>query len=260
MTEKLLDRIGALLAKAESTDSPHEAEALTAKAQQLATLHAVDLATARERSERRRERETPVQRKLVIGRRRQQGLRQRVALFCVIAWVNDVRLDVARDSTHVIVFGFPGDLEVVEALYASLVTQMVAAGNSAISRDEHRSEAYWSDAAGTWRSDARVFRSSFNHGFIAAVRDRLQAARDAALAVNGNTPERPGSGALVLARKADEVDEFHRRTSDARGTWRGGGLGSVAYSEAGARSGRRAGHEAQLAPSRPVDGARGELA
>ena len=44
-----MDRIDALLAKAESTDSTHEADALVAKAQQLATLHAVDLATARQR-------------------------------------------------------------------------------------------------------------------------------------------------------------------------------------------------------------------
>ncbi len=39
---KLLTRIRALLAKAEGTDYPHEAEALTAKAQDLMTRHAID--------------------------------------------------------------------------------------------------------------------------------------------------------------------------------------------------------------------------
>lgn len=263
MSEKLTERIGALLAKAESTDSPQEAEALTAKAQQLATLHAVDLATARERSQHRRERATPIQRKVVIGKRNEQGRRHRVNLFYVVARVNDVYLDVARDSTYVLAFGFPSDVEVVEALYGSLATQMVTAANAAIRRGEHRNEVYWSETAQAWRSDARVFRTAFNHAFVATVADRLAEARDAALAEDEDrqkaVPGSQTSGALVLARKADEVADFHRRTSQARGTWRSGGLGSVAWSQAGDRSGRTAGRHARLSAPRSLPGSRGEL-
>lgn len=263
MTERLIERIGALLAKAESTDSPQEAEALTAKAQQLATLHAVDLATARERTQQRHRRSAPVQRKVVVGKRNEQGRRHRVNLFFVVAEVNDVRIDVARDSTYVLAFGFPSDVEVVEALYSSLATQMVTAANVAIRRGEHRREVYWSSAAQTWRSDARVFRTAFNHAFVATVGQRLAAAREEALdtekAAQGTAADSPSAGALVLARKADEVADFHRRTSQARGTWRAGGFGSVAWSEAGDRSGRAAGHRAQLAAPRSLPGARGEL-
>lgn len=261
--DKLLARVGALLAKAESTDSPHEAQALTAKAQELATLHAIDLAMARERSDRERRRATPVQRRVVVGVRRQQGLRHRVDLFTAIGRVNDLRMDVARDATAVIAFGFDGDIAVTERLYTSLATQMVAGANDAIRRGEHREEVYWSATAQAWRSDARVFRSAFNHAFVVTVASRLQEAREAALAADRTrvrgTAEQAGGGALVLARKADEVAAYYAEESTARGTYRGGRLGSVAWSEAGHRSGTAAGRTARLAEPRAVGGTRGEL-
>jgi hypothetical protein len=263
MSERLLERIGALLAKAESTDSTHEAEALIAKAQQLATLHAVDLAAARERT-RQAERATPIQRKVVLAERNEQGRRHRVSLFCVVARVNDVRVDVARTSTYVLAFGFPSDVEVVEALYASLATQMVTAANAAIRRGEHRREVYWSPTARAWRSDARVFRTAFNHGFVATVAERLAAAREAALAEGdarqGSAPGATSSGALVLARKADAVDAYYDRTSQARGTWRGSRTAPVAWSDAGHRAGTAAGRSARLSAPRSLRGARGRLA
>jgi hypothetical protein len=262
--EKYLERIGKLLAKAESTDSEAEAQELTAKAQQLATLHAIDLAAARARRDRAHRRQTPVQRKIVVGRPREQGRRHRVALFSAIARVNDMRIDVARDDTYVLAFGFDDDLAVVEKLYASLVTQMVGAANAAIRRGEHREEVYWSDAAQAWRSDARVFRTAFNLGFVATIGERLQKAREDAIVedrvreggVEGAAPR----GTLVLAEKAVEVGDFYAEHSQARGTWRGGRLGSVAFSELGHRSGAAAGRAARLSPAEELAGARGELA
>ena len=47
MSEKYIDRINALLAKAESTDSPEEAALFTAKAQELMLKHAIDEAMLR---------------------------------------------------------------------------------------------------------------------------------------------------------------------------------------------------------------------
>jgi hypothetical protein len=279
---KLVERIGALLAKAESTDSAAEADALTAKAQQLATMHAIDLAVARERQAQRHRRQVPEQRKVVIGAPREQGRRHRVRLFSTVAHVNDVKVDVARNDTYVLVFGFPDDLLVVEKLYASLVTQMVGAANAAIRRGEHREEQYWSAAAQAWRSDARVFRTAFNLGFVAAVGERLRAARAAALEEDRMREERgrhgdrgaapggeavaprreatpTGRGALVLARKADEVAQFYADASEARGTWRGGRAGGVAFSAAGHRSGVAAGRSARLSEPQELPGRRGAL-
>lgn len=262
MTEKLLDRVGALLAKAESTDSTHEAEALVAKAQQLATLHSVDLAVARQRTQRRNRREQVTQRKIGIGRRGEMGLRHRVLLFVAVAHVNDVTVDVARDSTYVIAFGFPSDLEVTQALHASLSTQMTAAVTAAIKRGEHKEDRYWSEAAGGWRSDARVYRSAFYEGFIAAVGKRLSEARSAALAegdARGTEGAPAPGGELVLLAKAAEVQAFHAATSDARGSWRGAVSAQAATSYGAHRAGRRAGRNARLAGQRSIAGARGHL-
>jgi hypothetical protein len=262
-TDKYLARIGALLAKAESTEHVEEAQALTAKAQQLATTYAIDLAGARERRARGHRPQTPTQRKIVVGARREQGRRHRVSLFAAIARVNDVKVDVGRDGTYVLAFGFADDLAVVEQLYASLVTQMVGAANAAIRRGEHRAEVYWSVAAQAWRSDARVFRTAFNLGFVTAIAERLRQARDAALAedrIRSGTAAQPsGTGALVLARKAEQVGSFYAEQSEARGTWRGGRLGSVAFSEAGHRSGAAAGRAARLSDPQGLPGARGQL-
>ena len=263
MTEKLLDRIGALLAKAESTDSLPEAEALVAKAQQLATLHAVDLATARQRTARRQRREQVAQRKLALGRRGEQGLRHRIALFVSVAHVNDVKVDVARDSTYVLAFGFPSDIEVVEALYGSLATQMTTAATEAIRRGDHRRDRYWSDAAGGWRTDARVFRSAFNDGFIVTIAQRLADARATALAADVRaTPgaaAQPTAGALVLVAKAAEVDSFHHETSEARGTWTGGARAGAPWSPGGRAAGEKAGRRARLASQHSLPGARAQL-
>ena len=263
MTEKLLDRIGALLAKAESTDSIHEAEALVAKAQELATMHSVDLAMARQRTQRRHRREQPEQRKQLIGKRGQNGLRHRIQLFVAIAHVNDVCVDVARDSTYVLSFGFPSDLDVVETLYGSLATQMTAAATGAIKRGDHKDHPYWSDAAMGWRTDARVYRSAFNDGFIEAIGQRLRQARAAAISgagVNGEDRRERRTGAeLVLVAKAAEVASFHQATSDARGTWSGGGRSGSRWSEGGHSAGHTAGRTARLASSPQIAGARGDL-
>ena len=54
-----IDRISALLAKAERTDNEAEADAYLMKAQQLATLASVDLAVARARIARRAPHQVP---------------------------------------------------------------------------------------------------------------------------------------------------------------------------------------------------------
>jgi hypothetical protein len=126
---------------------------------------------------------------------------------------------------------------------------------------------YWSDAAQAWRSDARVFRTAFNLGFVAAIGARLQQAREAALAqdrereaATAGGVQGEGRGALVLAAKADEVAGYYAEASQARGTWRGGRLGSVAFSHAGHRSGEAAGRSARLSAPEGLGGSRGELA
>ncbi|MCW2601364.1 MAG: hypothetical protein JWM02_3193 [Frankiales bacterium] len=213
MTERLLDKIGKLLAQAEGTDNEHEADAFVTRAQELATTYAVDLEMARARQAARRLRaadEAFEQRKLVIGERGKRGNRQLVVLYLLVAQTNDVMVNVANDSTFVLGFGYPADLDVVEQLWASLATQMASAAAWRLRAGEHRAEGV---ASVSWRL-------SFYEGWMHAVQLRLQAARARALRAH-DASEPSGSGALVLREKAHRVREFHDRASEARGSWRG---------------------------------------
>ena len=124
--DKMLARIAALLRQAEGTDNAHEAEAFMSAAQRLATATSIDLAVARSHADKR----TPRRRRRCSARSPSatpgtRGLRTYVQLFVVIASANDVRCDVASNSTFVYAYGFAEDIDATHALYASLVVQMV---------------------------------------------------------------------------------------------------------------------------------------
>ena len=99
--DRMLSRIAALLRQAEGTDNAHEAEAFMAAAQRLATMTSIDLAVARAHSAARTGAQTPTQRTITIGEPGSRGLRTYVQLFAAIALANDVRCDVASNSTYV---------------------------------------------------------------------------------------------------------------------------------------------------------------
>ena len=144
MTEdKMLARIAALLRQAENTDNVHEAETFMAAAQRLATTTSIDLAVARAHSATRSKAQEPTQRTITIGNAGTRGLRTYVQLFVVIAAANDVKCDVASNSTFVYAYGFAEDIDATHALYASLVVQMVKAADTYICL------LYTSDAADT---------------------------------------------------------------------------------------------------------------
>ena len=231
MDERQLDRIGKLLAQAEGTDNEHEAEAFVTRAQELATAYAVDLELARARQASRRLRaveEAFEQRRLVIGERGRRGNRHLVYLYLAVAQVNDVMVNVATNSTFVIGFGYPADLDVVERLWASLSTQMATAAARRMRAGEHTDAGV---AGVSWRL-------SFYEGWVHAVAQRLEQARAHALSETG-----PATGALVLREKAERVRAFHDEQSEARGTWQGNRAGrSVDRSawRAGERDGRNA--------------------
>lgn len=238
MTEKVLDKIGKLLAQAEGTSNEHEAEAFVSRAQELATTYAVDLELARARQASRRLRgaeEAFEQRRLEIGPRGRRGNRNLVMLYVVVAQANDVLVNVAHDSTFVLGFGYAADLDVVERLWASLATQMASAAARRLAAGEHRAAGV---AAVSWRL-------SFYEGWMHAVQERLAQARERAVAqARTDEPGAPGA-ALVLRAKAERVQEFHDRASEARGSWRGARADRQVHGSAW-RAGERDGRVARL--------------
>lgn len=244
--DKMLARIAALLRQAEGTDNAHEAEAFMAAAQRLATATSIDLAVARSHTDKRTRAQTPVQRTIIIGNAGTRGLRTYVQLFVVIAAANDVKCDVASNSTFVHAYGFAEDIDASHALYASLVMQMVKASEAYIASGAHRP------------TPTITARLNFQLAFGARIGQRLAEARDEArAAATGKHDSRPGT-AIALRDKDLELSDFYRQASQARGTWRATSA-TAGYSSAARRAGDRAGRRARLGPSPELAGARAAL-
>ncbi|MFC7673973.1 DUF2786 domain-containing protein [Mycolicibacterium sp. GCM10028919] len=244
--DKMLARIAALLRQAENTENEHEAEAFMAAAQRLATTTSIDLAVARAHAATRTAAQEPVQRTVTIGNAGTRGLRTYVQLFVVIAMANDVKCDVASNSTFVYAYGFAEDIDATHALYASLVVQMVKASDAYIATGRHRP------------TPTITARLNFQLAFGARVGQRLSDARDEAKRQVAADVERPKGTEIALRNKDIELKSFYREASKARGTWRATNA-SAGYSSAARRAGDRAGQRAKLGPSPELSGARAAL-
>lgn len=244
--DKMLVRIAALLRQAEGTDNVHEAEAFTAAAQRLATATSIDLAVARAHAGNRTPAQSPIQRTITIGAAGSKGLRTYVQLFVVIAAANDVRCDVASNSTFVYAYGFAEDIDTSHALYASLVVQMVRASDSYIASGAHRP------------TPTITARLNFQLAFGARIGQRLAEAREQTRREATKDRGRPPGTAIALRDKEIELKDYYRSTSKARGTWQAS-RASAGYSSAARRAGDRAGRRARLGSSTELSGARSAL-
>jgi hypothetical protein len=160
----VLRRIRGLLAKAESTEFPGEAEALTAKAQELMTRHAVDAALLDGR-------QSPAGMEVSTRRMHVSDpyVRAKMHLLAAIAEANDVRLVWYQRLGIANLVGGRADLDAVELLFTSLLLQVTQA-LAAAERHERRSPA------------TRTFRRAFLLGYAHRIGERLQAARRQATA------------------------------------------------------------------------------
>ena len=253
-----LDRIGALLAKAERTDNEAEAEAYLVKAQQLATLASVDLAVARARVARREARQQPEARTTTIGEKGRRANPHLISLFVAVAHANDAQVDVASNSTYVIGYGMPSDLDVVETIFASLSVHMVHSSQAYVTGRTWEGETYIGVVGRSRRRvrkphTAQTARAAFYRAYVERIAERLSRAREEALAslprVTGESGRLPGtssSGVVALRAKASEVRAFHAQQSKARGSWGGYAGGVRSPSGSAASAGRSAASRARL--------------
>jgi hypothetical protein len=242
--EKYLTKLAALLRQAESTENEHEAEAFMAAAQRLATATSIDLAVARAHTARKERRAKPIAKRITIGPPGKRALRTYVQLFLAIAHANDITCDLAGNSTYVIAYGFESDIEVCEALYASLVVQMVRASDTYLRSGAYRRETQYVEEYGRIvRKPVHgiTARISFQTAFAARIGERLATARERTtteVIEAERTSGTPGTE-LVLQEKALEIADFYTQTSNARGSWRGW-ASSGRTSTLAERAGRRA--------------------
>lgn len=272
MADRTLTRIAALLRKAEGTDNEYEAQTYMAAAQRLATLESIDLAVARSHTANNEERAVPEQRTITIGTSGKRGLATYVQLFLAIARANEVTCDIARNSTFVYAYGFKGDIDTCEALYSSLVVQMVAASDRYLRSGQHKQELTLGTDSRTGRVTERpvhatTARINFQRAFASVIGERLRRAREKANAeaelqyadVNESAKvvpiggRRSSSVTIAIRAKELEIKDFYSETSEARGSWR---AGSARYSEMSTNAGRRAGRQAQLGHTAAIGGAR----
>lgn len=279
--DKYLSKIAKLLRQAESTTNEAEAEAFMQAAQRLATATAISLEVARQHQADTERRQTPIQKQIVIGKSGKHGLKHYVSLFLAIAGQNDVTCNIAHNSTYVIAFGFPSDIEVVETLYASLVVQMVQASDKYLRSGKYKAELVWRPVyanvpdywgSGTHREvvdyamrpvDGRVARASFQRAFANKIDVRLRAARLDAIdeATARETPNETASSGveLVLANKAVEVADFYQQHSTARGSWRGN-RSSGHHSSRAWNAGTEAGERARLGGEKAIGSGQRQVA
>jgi hypothetical protein len=157
---RILEKVRALLAKAESTTFPEEAEALSAKAQELMARHAIDEAMVAHGTD-----DAPSGIRVPID---DPYAAPKSVLLHVVASANRCRAVWSKHLGFSTVLGFEPDLEFVDVLYTSLLVQatsaMVAAGSQV-------------DRYG--RSRTRSFRQSFLLAYAHRIGDRLRAAEAA---------------------------------------------------------------------------------
>lgn len=183
--DAMLGKIRALLAKAESTTFPDEAEALSAKAQELMARHRVDHVLVGGDGD-----DEPVGRRIWLDDPYADAKAQ---LLAAVARANSCRSVLLTGLGCAHVTGFASDLDVVELLHTSLLVQATAAIAAAGPQRDGRG-----------RSRTRSFRQSFLIAYAVRVGERLRAATDA---VTTGVSAREATLLPALVRREARVED-----------------------------------------------------
>ncbi|WP_195730829.1 DUF2786 domain-containing protein [Streptomyces albidoflavus] len=226
--DRMLGRIRALLAKAEATGYPPEAEALTAKAQELMARHSVD--EAQLSAGRSGGADAPGARRISVDPPYETA---KAILLDAVARANRCQAVWNEELAFSTVVGHEADLEPAELLYTSLLVQAATAMS--------RAEA--AQLAGG-RKRTKTFRQSFMLAYAHRLGDRLAETARAATETLAAADLLP-----VLAGRDLAVTEETRRLFPRTTTTRVRGADDRAGWDDGTRAADRAG----------VDGHRGRI-
>jgi len=214
-----LERVRALLAKAEATTFPAEAEAYTAKAQELISRHSLDEAMLAGEGGT----VVPYARRIGVDHPYES---EKASLLTSVARANRCHVVWSPEFGFATVFGFDADIDAVDLLHTSLLVQ----AHRAMARTEPRGKA--------GRARLKSFRQSFLVGYAVRIGERLAEASRAALDQAGD----PAALLPVLASRDVQVRQARDRSFPS--TTRGRGF-RVASLE-GWESGREAADAAKL--------------
>ncbi len=224
----VLHKVTSLLAKAESTTFPDEAEALTAKAQELMTRYAIDRAQL---ESGRGDEPVAGGRRLAVD---DPYANARYLLLSAVADANRCRAVWTKQWGFSTVFGDDGDLDAVEMLFTSLLVQATRA-------------MVLEPVATTGNGGrTRSFRHAFLVAFAGRIGERLARATDEVTADAGH-------GSAIVPLFAARRAAADRAVGDAFPETRT--MRVSARNADGWQAGVRAADRAQLGAERPVRGA-----
>ena len=227
MQNELLDRVRKLLAKAEDEGcTPHEAEALTAKAAELMARYGIDralLGAVRPDTDRSADRVFELDNPwAAVKAHLLAGLASALRCQCIL-------LNRRQPGSRVHVFGYLSDLERADILFTSLLVQMA--------------RALALEPVPVYGGRAKAWRRSWMLGYCSAVVARVRAAEEAAVAAASSSADAGANGhgpsaAVVLADRAVTVrrhaEQAYPRTRKTRVTYSGNGY------QAGYQEGQKA--------------------
>ncbi len=163
---KVLTRIRSLLAKAESTEFASEADALSAKAQELMSKFSLDRALVEAGMEASEPLDAPTARRIWLDA---PYVSAKTNLVGAVARANGCRVVTATGLDFVTVLGRETDLQLVELLVTSLLVQ----ASREMLRAGRQVTAYG-------RSTTRSYRHSFLVSYAVRIGERLRAATQTA--------------------------------------------------------------------------------
>lgn len=237
--ERIEGRVRALLRKAESTPFGPEADALTAKAQDLLTRYAIDEALLTGGTHHGGDATggaAPVVRRIVVSGPYARG---RAGLLGAVASANRCAVVWDAQASTAMAVGFDTDLEATEVVWRSLVAQAELAVAAAGPTVDHRG-----------RSRTRSWRSAFWVSFSQRIGQRLTEQNRATIAdVANQTPGVSSALVPVLASRQRQVDDAVARNFPRLSTSR-----TRVSNGDGWSAGHQAADRARLGVDRPVAG------
>lgn len=227
---RMLSRIRALLAKAEATGFPEEAEALSAKAQELMARHSIDEALIAARAHSKN---APGACRIGVEPPYETA---KAVLLDAVARANRCEAVWNEDLGFSTVVGFEADLEAVELLHTSLLVQATTALTKAEAAQRKGG-----------RKRTKTFRQSFLAAYAHRIGDRLAAVAEAQVAeAEAESAGTGGAGAPeqdllpVLAARDVAVREQVTRMFPDTVTTRVRGVSDLAGWQQGAEAADRA--------------------